>query len=507
MSFRCQDPLLTVVLAQADALYKMFGPSTAQGWAILARTWKVVWARQEAAVHGWKRVAGPVAAMVQYCLDLHINVQDPLRWVHSSGVLVLDVSKTGLFLSVRRFLTKVVALERAARFGAVNTAKGAQEGVDWSVHRKLLKVSKLPSPKWAFHAVWQGRILHAGNGGLSRCACGAENSLTHVYYECPLSPVKLSPAIRSFQKKHQDLPCLWLRGMVPKAWTTPQVPASALETRVTGAFCSQPVDVTGLFIGTDASGGPNTRDPRLRAVGWSVVLCKRTEDRLVELGSISGLLPPGSTVPQGESLAIIHALKATTGAMDLTCDCKPAIQALSARKICTKHIPEWGQVWHDRTRVQPHWVRSHCTPEAFEKEFPSQQWRRELTDKADKLAGARAVAACSPHFARKVKELDQVVWEVNCFLASRAEKLIKDKSQTFVPELSRRPLASLTSPNHTLKPCMRTSEVFFCSLLKNLSTAILGRCRHPQGQQTCSSRVKPVSCGYSKLTRRKTSTK
>ena len=155
-----------------------------------------------------------------------------------------------------------------------------------------------------------------------------------------------------------------------------QVPASALETRVTGSFCSQPVDVTGLFIGTDASGGPNTRDPRLGAVGWSVVLCKRTEGRLVELGTISGLLPPGSTVPQGESLAIIHALTATTGTMDLTCDCKPAIHALRARKLCNKHIPEWGQVWHCRTRVQPHWVRSHCTPEAFEQEFPSQQWRQ-----------------------------------------------------------------------------------------------------------------------------------
>ena len=491
MSFRCQDPLLTVVLAQADALYKMFGPSTAQGWAILARTWKVAWARQEAAVHGWKCVAGPVAAMVQYCLDLHINVQDPLRWVHSSGVLVLDVSNPGLFLSVRRFLTKVVALERAARFGAVHTAKGAQEGVDWSVHRKLLKVSKLPSPKWAFHAVWQGRILHAGNGGLSRCACGAENSLTHVYYECPLSPAKLSPAIRSFQKKHQDLPCLWLRGMVPKAWTTPQVPASALQTRVTGAFCSQPVDVTGLVIGTDASGGPNTRDPRLRAVGWSVVLCKRTEDRLVELGSISGLLPPGSTVPQGESLAIIHALMATTGVMDLTCDCKPAVHALSAKTMCTKHIPEWGQVWHDRTRVQPHWVRSHCTPEAFEKEFPSQQWRRELNDKADKLAGARAAPACSPHFVRKVKELDQVVWEVNCFLASRAEKLIKDKSQTFVPRAVRETLSQFDKPKPHSKALYANKRSFLLQLVEKSEHGHSWKVSSPAGaanlQLTCET--------------------
>ena len=191
MSFRCQDPLLTVVLSQADALFKMFGPSASQGWAVLARTWKVAWIRQEAAIHGWKCVAGPVAAMVQYCLDLRINVSDPLRWVHSSGILLLDVTNPGLFLSVRRFLTNVVALERAARFSAVATAQGAQEGVDWSVHRKLLKASGTPSPRWAFHAVWQGRILHSDNGGFSHCACGAANTLHHVYYECPLSTARL----------------------------------------------------------------------------------------------------------------------------------------------------------------------------------------------------------------------------------------------------------------------------------------------------------------------------
>ena len=179
----------------------------------------------KAAIHGWKCVAGPVAAMVQYCLDLRINVSDPLRWVHSSGVLLLDVTNPGLFLSVRRFLTNVVALERAARFGAVAAAQGAQEGVDWSVHRKLLKASGPPSPRWAFHAVWQGRVLHSDNGGFSHCACGAANTLHHVYYECPLSTARLSPALRNFQRKHQD-PCFWLRGMVPRAWTTPPVSSS-----------------------------------------------------------------------------------------------------------------------------------------------------------------------------------------------------------------------------------------------------------------------------------------
>ena len=234
--------------------------------------------------------------------------------------------------------------------------------------------------------------------------------------------------------------------MVPRAWTTPQVSSSAMESRVTGFFCHQPVDVTGMFIGADASGGPNTRDPRLRAVGWSVVLCELCADCLIEHGTISGLLPPGSTVPQGESFAIIQALLATTGCFDLTGDCIPALRALASKTLSKKHIPEWGLVWHGRARAQPHWVRSHCTAEAFAAEFPGQMWRRDLNAKADALAGSRALAACTPHFVRKVRELDQVVREVNCFLASRAEKLIKNKSQEFVPRAVRASLGHFEKP-------------------------------------------------------------
>ena len=486
MSFRCQDPLLTVILAQADTLYKMFGPSTFQGWEVLSRTWRVAWNRQQAAVHGWKCVAGPVAAMIQYCLDLGIDVSDPLRWVHRGEVLSLDVTDPGLFLSVRRFLTKVVALERAARFGAVPTANGAQEGVDWTVHRRLLKSAKTPSPKWAFHAVWQGRILHSGNGGCPLCACGAENTLHHVYYDCPLSPGKLSLTLRGFQRRHPD-PCFWLRGMVPKSWTSPSVPAPALETRVTGLFCHQPVDVTGLLIGTDASGGPNTRDPRLRAVGWSVVLCDLRADRLVELGTISGLLPPGSTVPQ------VNLLQSSRPSFPQLAVLTSQVIASPLFELCTKlsvkHLPEWGPVWHDRCRVHPTWVRSHCTPEAFEKEFPSQLWRRELNAMADALAGRRAAAACTPHFVRKVREIDQVAREVNCFLASRAEKIIKQKSQGFLPRSARDTLSQFDKPKPHAKALYVNKRRHLLQLVDRSEHGHSWKVSSPQGaanlQLTC----------------------
>ena len=122
-------------------------------------------------------------------------------------------------------------------------------------------------------------------------------------------------------------------------------------------------------------------------------------------------------------------------------------------------------MWHGRARAQPHWVRSHRTAEAFAAEFPGQMWRRDLNAKADALAGSRALAACAPHFVRKVRELDQVVREVNCFLASRAEKLIKNKFQEFVPRAVRASLGHFEKPR----------------LLTGRNMATLGRCLRPRG--------------------------
>ena len=203
------------------------------------------------------------------------------------------------------------------------------------------------------------------------------------------------------------------------------------------------------------------------------------------------MLPPGSTVPQGEAFAIIQAIQATVGSFDLTSDCKPALRALHSRQLSIKHIPEWGPVWHDRGRVHPTWVRSHCTPEAFEKEFPTQQWRRELNALADELAGKRAAAACTPHFVRKVKEIDQVAREVNCFLASRAEKIIKQKSQGFVPRAARDTLSQFEKPKPHARALYANKRHHLLQLVDKSEHGHSWKVSSPQGatnlQLTCDT--------------------
>ena len=87
--------------------------------------------------------------------------------------------------------------------------------------------------------------------------------------------------------------------MVPNHWTTLAFKAEACKTEVTGIFAGeQALDWFCLVIGTDASSDPHTKDSRLRAVGWAAVVCELRQGELLELGTISGMLPPPATVPQ-----------------------------------------------------------------------------------------------------------------------------------------------------------------------------------------------------------------
>ena len=103
MSRQVQDPLLKVILEQADALFRAFVHVSPQGSRILQRTWRVAWQRQSRAIHGWKTVAGPVAAMCQYCLDLGIDAADPLLWKHKDRQLRIDLGNRTCSHRIRAF--------------------------------------------------------------------------------------------------------------------------------------------------------------------------------------------------------------------------------------------------------------------------------------------------------------------------------------------------------------------------------------------------------------------
>ena len=494
MSHLVQDPLLKVVQEQADALFRAFIHISPEGSRILLRTWKVAWKRQSSAIHGWKTVAGPVAAMCQYCLDLQIDASNPLLWKCRSRQLRIDFECPTCSHKIRRFLAEAVNDFRAAKMGSVTTADGAADGVDWTIPRRLLKSSRTKKTRHAYRAVWQGQVLHNGNGGVAICKCGAERTLQHVMYECPLAKkYKLSPAALALRKRCPQ-PCFWLRGIVPSSWTNLAVKAEKLRLERTGLFEGEIPEVADLVVATDASGGPYSKDPRLRAVGWAVIIARRQGQSIEVLGTLSGVLMPPATVPQGEHIAIIEAIRHTSGKMDLTTDCKGTLKTLKSAHPHKKCIPEWGDVWHQKDRVKATWVRAHQSAEVFEKEFPQQEWRRLLNIAADELSGLRAREALSPHSARKVHDIDRIATEVMDHLASRAEWQLQNKENEYVPRAVRE---SLSQFDKSQKPHSKAVYMNKRSRLKQmLAESSQGHTwRYTRGEEAINLQLKCEVCG------------
>ncbi|CAE7425660.1 unnamed protein product [Symbiodinium natans] len=160
-----QDPYLIVVTQHVESLFRMMARCNRMGWEAVKDTWRVVWKRLEAAKHGWSVVTGPISAMCQYLRDLQVDGHDPSRWLFEERVLEITPSEVSIVCQTSSFLTGIIKTQRSRRMGSASSAAGAGGGVDWTVPRRLLKSVRTKTTRYAYRAVFQGSILHNGNGG------------------------------------------------------------------------------------------------------------------------------------------------------------------------------------------------------------------------------------------------------------------------------------------------------------------------------------------------------
>ena len=124
--------------------------------------------------------------MVQYLIDLKVEARDISVWRCGEHVIHLSPDDPAIKVRVVRFLHAVVQRTRDYMAGGVSTAEGASGGCDWTVRRRLLRSKHTFGKRHLYRTVWQGSVLHKGNGGLEVCPhCGQDNTLEHIFYECP----------------------------------------------------------------------------------------------------------------------------------------------------------------------------------------------------------------------------------------------------------------------------------------------------------------------------------
>jgi len=140
---------------------------------------------------------------------------------------------------------------------------------------KCLLETIISGATWPLHRVHD--IYPDVDPVCSRCGTEPETAL-HCFWTCPANPNIDEEAVRDTQylintavEKHEQCPCLWLRGILPSEYI--QVPPDSNPVAV-----SNPKYIIGsslqLESGTyygDASGGTNTKYAEIRRVGCAFV--------------------------------------------------------------------------------------------------------------------------------------------------------------------------------------------------------------------------------------------
>ena len=100
--------------------------------------------------------------------------------------------------------------------------------------------------------------------------------------------------------------------------------------------------------------------------------------------------------------------------------------------------PTWEGVFDQKRRLQPEWIKSHQTREAYIAEHgASDAWKWDINDQADKLCGKRSAEIDTESHAKRVAAIDKLAKEVNAFLHDRVRILLMAESTPATEVLSK----------------------------------------------------------------------
>ena len=141
----------------------------------------------------------------------------------------------------------------------------------------------------------------------------------------------------------------------------------------------------------------------------------------LQVGSMTGVLPPGSTVAEGECFAIARLCSRFEAEADCTTDCRVAT---SQQNKALRPWP-WAQAHGKERLAQLCWTRSHTTEPQHAEEFGAHSsWRRAINAIADVACGEAVKEALRDHPAWDPEEADDLAREVSQYLQRKVEVLL-----------------------------------------------------------------------------------
>ena len=449
---RCEDPNLTLLKQHVRATARVFRRWQSAEPGKFKSTWADIWVWLTVSQHPWKKVNGPMAALMAYLHELGVQAPQAQRWHKGDDTLTIDWSSLDATRRVWHWLLPIWEHVRLQRISLYDGCQALGDGLDVTVPERLHK-RKFFNKNMAVNlqALWQGALVsHSKQGWCTLCSCPLD--LQHVLWDCPFISNPF-PAPLHFSKARKQYPwkSLWLRGLIPREATRLVCPSNVAGYKLEGLWSSrQVIPSDSLVFASDAAGGPGARDHRAACVTWSLAAYRLEPDGPKRVASITCVPERPLTVAAAEQQAAFELFGRVSGNFDLTVDCKAVKHILAKPSPPLEGPVPWGEVWDDRARASVTWVPSHKS-KAYFAERELEEWRRIINDDVDGLCGARSAEVFASARRPHLKVVDRLCEEVCLRLAKKVGFILKHrKDKTFPWVMQRGGFASQVEESSSL---------------------------------------------------------
>ena len=132
------------------------------------------------------KVGQSAAAMQRYLMDLGFSAPNMDSWTRDHVEIRVGWGDASVGSQVAGRLRTIMLQDRWSRIAQQECAAGTEDGLDWTVARRMLKgAAKRPLVLAGLRLLWQGAVRRANHGGDVLCQmCGKPNSWRHALHGC-----------------------------------------------------------------------------------------------------------------------------------------------------------------------------------------------------------------------------------------------------------------------------------------------------------------------------------
>ena len=403
---KLQDPRDTAIERQMKAMHQLIQAWPAAQRGELASAWRVSWKRLQAAAHPWMVVAGPMAALQAYLIDMQWDAAALDDWVRPAQ---------GIRQAVQLNIEYTMAIQELEHCFPM------MRRPDWITYHRVMKELK-GTFKVAVDAWTQGSLRAHTQGGRAVCPlCNVPVTMKHLMWDCSYHEKPLPPEWERLIEAKEDA-MLWARGMVDAPDYRPTDGVESIQ--VTGMLEEGwPTGISPrqrIAIGVK----PTCRDGRLQKYAVAVTIGQWKDGCWQLDGTCTALTPGQATESRAWVFGCWLALQAILGRHQINIPHREGWQLL--QKGATSVMV--ADLWHNLDAAE--WKRLttlHVPPKLLKgDEGDHRGWLQ--FQAAEGCAQQRALQEMPTQLLHDLEEADNWHYQVYNVAAERIGMLIQDKS-------------------------------------------------------------------------------